>query len=113
MRLDPRTRMPPLIGSATSAANRILYGSGDPIRQKPDIQAVLSSPIASTEGSVRHPLPRPYRASHIRIDRVTKSAASCCTKCPAPGTVTSVKSLSSHSHVLFNAGASSAQSFNP
>lgn len=38
-------------------------------------------------------------SSHQRIVSATRSAASCCTKCPAPGTVMSVRSFSSQFHV--------------
>ena len=54
-----------------------------------------------------------HRASHIFIVRETKSAASCWTKCPAPGIVTSVKSFSNQFQVPFNPSASSAASPNP
>src|SRR5262245_5233838 len=54
-----------------------------------------------------------YRFSHILIERVTMSDASCWTKCPALGIVTSVRSLSSHSQVLLSAPGSSAGSSRP
>ena len=38
----------------------------------------------------------------------TRSAASCCTKCPAPGMVTNVKSFSTKSHVPLSAPGRSA-----
>ncbi len=40
-----------------------------------------------------------YRPSHARIERDTRSAASCWTKCPARGTVTRVRSASIQSQV--------------
>src|SRR5438874_13756058 len=52
-------------------------------------------------------------ASHHRIVSATRSAASCCTKCPAPGTVTSVRSFSSQFHVPDNPSAFSAVSLRP
>src|SRR6185503_7182107 len=53
------------------------------------------------------PFPTPrYRFSHIFILRGTRSDASCWTKCPAFGIVTSVRSLSSHSQVLLSAPGS-------
>src|SRR5262249_24490608 len=45
--------------------------------------------------------------------RDTRSAASCCTQCPALGTVTSVRALSSHCQVSLSAPGSSAESLSP
>ena len=69
-------------------------------------------PIASPNATVSKSLRDEYNSLFIRgygledctsshdfIVAETKSAASFCTKCPTPGTVTSVRSLSSHSHV--------------
>ena len=57
---------------------------------------------------------RPGRvASHERIVVETRSAASCWTKWPAPGTVTSVKSFSTQFHVPDNPSECSAVSFSP
>ena len=57
--------------------------------------------------------PDRYRSSQARIVFVTRSAASACTKCPAPGTVVIVRSFSIQSHVPFSAGDSSAVSPSP
>src|SRR5262249_33872278 len=43
------------------------------------------------------------RVSHRTIARVTSSGASRCTKCPALGTVTSVKSFSTHFQLSLSA----------
>ncbi len=54
-----------------------------------------------------------HRFNQFTIVRVTVSEASCCTKCSASGTVTRVKSFSSHFQVSFNAPASNALSLRP
>src|SRR4029079_15633341 len=54
-----------------------------------------------------------YRSSQARIVLVTSAGSSAWTKCPAPGTVVSVRSFSTQSHVPFSAGASSAVSPSP
>ena len=54
-----------------------------------------------------------HRASQPTIVRVTRSAASCWTKWPAPGIVTKVRSLSSQFQVSLSAPGRRAWSFRP
>src|SRR5262249_32843291 len=54
-----------------------------------------------------------YLVSQPTIVRVTRSEASCCTKWPAPGTVTRVKSLSTQLQVSLRAPGRSDWSVKP
>lgn len=109
---------PPGVGGARSVATSRRAArrgpGGPPARNHPCTPPGWADRLpALTTGGAPRPQGRGPRASQFVSTRVTAPAASCCTKWPAPGSVTSVRSRSTHCQVSFRPPGNRASSSNP